>query len=71
MSGIILLPVLETLSKEAIYKENKQEYRPQAFPKLSKEKTCSDAKIASSGMRLMFRVVTSLFTGARGTDWPE
>ena len=50
MSGIILLPALETLSKEAIYK---------------------DAKIASSGMRLMFRVVTSLFTGARGTDWPE
>ena len=66
MSGIILLPALETLSKEAIYKENKQ-----ASPKLSKIKTCSDAKIASSGMRLMFRVVTSLFTGARGTDWPE
>ena len=36
MSGIILLPALETLSKEAIYKENKQEYGPQAPPKLSK-----------------------------------
>ena len=41
MSGIILLPVLETLSKEAIYKENKQ-----ASPKLSKVKNllrCKDS----------------------------
>ena len=41
MSGIILLPALETLSKEAIYKENKQ-----ASPKLSKVKNllrCKDS----------------------------